>query len=372
MDKMTPAQIEDLYDEGGFRLYQERNDFFLPQIVDFIKDKKWMNIRPEYQRRLVWDNKKKSRFIESLLMNVPVPPIFLYENDLNRYEVMDGQQRLNTIVEFYDNRLRLSGLEEWSPLNGMKYEDFPARIRRGLDRRRLSASVVLAERGRDEAHGKKIRHYVFERLNTGGVVLRAQELRNCVYTGSFNKLIIELAGLDLFNDLLGMPRYSKCIRGSTITKELAENKYFKRMDDCEMVLRFFAFREKGNIKNSTKAMLDRCMDEYQNIEEDKIKMFRELFVTRLDLANQLFGDKAFKHHGDFMLVIYDGVMIALDRLFDRRTELISKSSKILEKIAGLLGDKDTHDQLLERISSAKSVKYRIDLFENAFRTCING
>jgi hypothetical protein len=83
---------------------------------------------------LVWDKKKKSLFIESLLMNVPVPPVFLYEYDLNRYEVMDGQQRLNSILEFYENRLVLTGLETWSALNGLTYSECPPRIRAGLDR----------------------------------------------------------------------------------------------------------------------------------------------------------------------------------------------------------------------------------------------
>ena len=111
--KVTPSQIERMYDSGANRVTQERNDFFLPQILDFVASKKWINLRPEYQRRLVWDRKKKSQFIESLLMNIPIPPVFLYENDINRYEVMDGQQRLNAILEFYGNGLVLTGLESW-------------------------------------------------------------------------------------------------------------------------------------------------------------------------------------------------------------------------------------------------------------------
>src|SRR5438876_2355547 len=135
--KPTPAEIEALYDRAESRLSQERNDFLLPQIHDFVKNKKWVNVRPEYQRRLVWDRKKKSLLIESLLMNVPIPPVFLYESDLNRYEVMDGQQRLNTVMEFYENQFSLTGLETWDVLNGFTYAKCPPRIQRGLDRRRL-------------------------------------------------------------------------------------------------------------------------------------------------------------------------------------------------------------------------------------------
>jgi hypothetical protein len=102
--RATNAQLESLYDESSARILQERNDFFLPQVRDFISKHRWVNLRPEYQRRHRWDKKKQSRLIESLLMNVPVPPVFLYEKDLNRYEVMDGQQRLVSILDFYSNK----------------------------------------------------------------------------------------------------------------------------------------------------------------------------------------------------------------------------------------------------------------------------
>ena len=106
MARATDAEIVEFFQENQGELNQERSDFLLPQIVDFVQQKQWVNTRPEYQRRQVWDNKKKSRLIESLLMNVPIPPIYLYEIDYSRYEVMDGQQRLNSIIEFFENRLK--------------------------------------------------------------------------------------------------------------------------------------------------------------------------------------------------------------------------------------------------------------------------
>src|SRR5258708_11268666 len=133
--KHTPIQLEKKFADTAFRLNQERNDFFLPQVRDFVREKKWMNLRPEYQRRQVWDDERRSLFIESLLLNVPVPPVFLYEWDLSRYEVMDGQQRLNSIVDFYDNLYPLKGLEKWAELNGSRYGELPQTLQRGLDRR---------------------------------------------------------------------------------------------------------------------------------------------------------------------------------------------------------------------------------------------
>ena len=109
---VSDVELDRKFNESDFRLTQERNDFLLPQILDYVASKKWVNLHPEYQRRLVWDKERKSLFLESLLLNIPIPPIFLFEYDLNRCEVMDGQQRLNTIVDFYGNRLELSGLEK--------------------------------------------------------------------------------------------------------------------------------------------------------------------------------------------------------------------------------------------------------------------
>ncbi len=89
--KVDIKSIEEKFGKTAFSLAQERNDFLLPQVLDFVKQRRWLNLRPEYQRRQVWDDAKRSLFIESLLLNVPIPPVFLYEYDLSRYEVMDGQ-----------------------------------------------------------------------------------------------------------------------------------------------------------------------------------------------------------------------------------------------------------------------------------------
>ena len=192
MARATDAEIVDFFQKNQGELNQERSDFLLPQIVDFVQHKQWVNTRPEYQRRQVWDNKKKSRLIESLLMNVPIPPIYLYEIDYSRYEVMDGQQRLNSIIEFFENRFKLSSLSGWPLLTGRSYADLPQLIQRGLNRRRLSATVIISDLKAKPYTADDLRSQVFDRLNTGGIQLNAQELRNCLYPGTFNKLLIEV------------------------------------------------------------------------------------------------------------------------------------------------------------------------------------
>ena len=373
--KLSPKQIEDLYDSGQNRLAQERNDFLLPQILDFVKQKKWINLRPEYQRRLVWDKKKKSLFIESLLMNIPIPPVFLYETDLSRYEVMDGQQRLNAILEFYENDLKLSGLETWSPLNGLTYQQCPPRIKSGLDRRRISANVLLAESASNPAEVNFIRRTVFERLNTGGQQLNAQELRNSLYSGTFNELLIELAGNRLFNEIWGIPPYDDHYDKDEafISSELAENKLFKRMADCEIILRFFAFRRPSAIKGSVKKILDDCMDEHREADKLLINNLRIVFHESLNLAHEIFGARTFqvkdpkgggwKHSQP----LYDAVMVASEHALPARTKVISNKAKLVKDLNTTLADPDSYEIVVGKPNTAKAIKERLSIVGSLFQ-----
>jgi len=119
-------------------------------------------------------------------MNVPVPPLFVYESDLAKYEVMDGQQRITAVLDFYTNKLRLEGLDQWPELNARIYDTLPAEIRKGIDRRSISYIVLLKESAPTTEDEALLRQEVFERLNTGGIRLSPQEIRNALYQGRFN------------------------------------------------------------------------------------------------------------------------------------------------------------------------------------------
>ena len=364
----TPSEIERMYDEGDNRVTQERSDFLLPQIRDFVVDKKWLNLRPEYQRRLVWDTKKKSRFIESLLMNIPVPPIFLYETDLNRYEVMDGQQRLNTILEFYDNNLELQDLETWAVLNGRTYSRCPPRIQRGLDRRRISANVLLAENIRDPKHADFIRRTVFERLNSGGQQLNHQELRNSLYSGPLNDLLVELAGHRLFDEIWGIPPYDDHYRkhDGYISTELATNDLFKRMWDCQIVLRFFAFRHPQLIKGSVRTILDTFMRENRDASRTQIDELRQLFMGCLSAAHAIFGDFTFRTRdkkGRWRLSepLFDAVMVAMENLASCRNKLTASRKKVISALSDAMEKEEIYDIIVGKPNTAKAIKSRISI-----------
>jgi hypothetical protein len=373
MKQFTPTEIEQMYDQGENRVTQERNDFLLRQVIGLVKEERWLNLRPEYQRRLVWDDKKKSRFIESLLMNIPVPPIFLYEIDLNRYEVMDGQQRLNTIIEFYENNLTLKGLETWSVLNGRTYAKCPPRIQRGLDRRRISANVLLAENISDAAQADFIRRTVFERLNTGGQPLNHQELRNSLYSGSLNDLLIELAGGRLFDRIWGIPPYQDHYRKEDgyIDVALASNKLFRRMKDCEIVLRFFAFRDLARIRGSVRSVLDNYMKRHKDAEPTQIKELRDAFSDCLKISHTVFGSQTFrvqiKGKWRHSQPLFDAVMVAVDRLRGHESRLISHRKEISRALLKQMEKRDTYEIIVGKPNTATAVKDRISIVHDLLK-----
>lgn len=360
------------------RLTQEKSDFLLPQVVDFIREKRWINLRPEYQRRLVWDKKKKSRFIESLLLNIPVPPVFLYEHELSRYEVMDGQQRLNTILEFYENRLKLAGLTKWPGLNNLRLCDCPEKISRGFDRRRISATVLLAESAETKDQVQTLRKDVFERLNTGGEKLNAQELRNALYGGPFNDLVIELAGLDLFDDVWQIPRYSTHYdrKSGKISDALRENALFRKMKDCEIVLRFFAFRNAENIRGSVRAALDRTAETYQDAPASTLADLRSRFVRSLEAAAQIFEKDVFTVPGPNdqrkqSEPLFDAVMVALDHTSDADiASLLRKKTAVQKALATDIRNEKHYEVLVGSPNTSKAVKARIALMHRIYRKSI--
>ncbi|MGE0130011.1 MAG: DUF262 domain-containing protein, partial [Blastocatellales bacterium] len=144
-EKMSSQEINEKYVRGEQRIITESNREKLPNFVEALKKPSYMDLRPFYQRRSRWDTERQSRLIESFIINIPVPPIFLYEVELNSYEVMDGQQRITAIKDFYDNKYKLSGLQLWPELNGMRYNELPAKVKAGIDRRSISSVVLLKE-----------------------------------------------------------------------------------------------------------------------------------------------------------------------------------------------------------------------------------
>ena len=360
---ITDAEIEAAYANISFRVVYQTHNYFLPQLKDLIENREILNLRPEYQRRLRWTNKQKSLLIESLFLNIPIPPIFLYESDLARYEVMDGQQRLNAIHSYLLNDFNLVGVDKLGFLNGKRYNQLPPKLKRALDRAGISAIVLLQETRSDKNDPYLVRRYVFERLNTGGQKLNPQEMRNSIYRGKFNDLIVELARNPDFCEIFSIPKYTETDENEYYENpERQKNTLYKTMADCQVVLRFFALSRDEFITGSMRNILDKEMDRNKGMSDSQTAENRALFEDLISKSRTIFGDRPFDLEGDdgrarISVALFDALMGALVR---RRTiipALIAKSGAVQNRIELL---KKTRRELLTgQANTAQAIKDRI-------------
>lgn len=364
--------IEKHFESGRLRVVQEKNDIFMSHIIDFIQgtngDRVWGNLRPEYQRRLRWDTKKKSKLIESFIMNVPVPPIFLYEKSLGKFEVMDGQQRLNAVAEFMSGQFALEGLEIWQALNGRTYSKLPPLIRRGLERAKISAITLMSDSSSTEEDSLDLRAQVFERLNTGGERLNAQELRNSLYSGPFNELIIELSKDDLYTKAWDIPNHKDNTRtDGTVSESLKNDGLYKRMTDVEIVLRYFAFRETDKISGSVRAMLDNTMKRNRYCNSDDENRLKESFREALSVCIEVFGDMAFRlpdggksKSSKLSRPLFDAEMVAISMHMPNKTQILERKDAVRDAVLMLATPESEHYALMVgRGNTATTIKDRI-------------
>jgi Protein of unknown function DUF262 len=366
---LTMEEISDKYIRGDVRIITEQARYPLNTIMAMLKSGDY-NLNPEFQRRKRWNPSKQSRLIESFIMNVPIPPIFLYEVAYSQYEVMDGLQRLTAINEFYTNKYALTGLDQWPELNGMYYQTLPEQVRRGIDRRYLSSIILLQETARDETEAIRLKQLVFERINSGGEKLEPQESRNALYNGLLNQLCIKLARTDSFCKMWGIPtdydlenRPISCQVSLPFDDDyemesepidiLHSNAMFKKMQDVELVLRFFAYRQLEEVEQGRlRDFLDLYLKQGNLFPLAVLDQLEELFVETCDLIYNVLGDRAFylfrKRKNEAWhwferptKVLYDPLMYAFSRHLQHKESLISKSKKIegeLEKLYQLEAD----------------------------------
>jgi len=368
-NQLTDAEINAKYQEGELRILTEQGRYPLQNIVEIMGT---MNLNPEYQRRHVWSNEQKSRLIESFIMNIPVPPVFLYEISFSKYEVMDGLQRLSTLFDFYNGNFQLEGLEIWSELNGRNINNLPENIKKGIDRRYISTVVILNETAKNKEEEQFLKKFVFERLNTGGTKLTPQETRNALFDGPMNKLCISIAyENEIFKNIFEIP---------PLHEYLLENALYKRMEDVELVLRFFAYRQLSSFRASKISdildnYLERANIEYNN---DILEKLRILFNETISLAYEIFGNKTFRfksrdRHREFVnwskpsKMIYDPIMFILseysqntdlsNRLLENRNIIIEKFEKVMD---------DFPNEFSGRNNNKTDVLRRIELFKGIF------
>ena len=353
-NQLADSEIDSRYVSDEVRIVVEQARYPLKQVPEIVRSADY-NLQPDFQRRPRWTRDKQSRLMESLVMNVPIPPIFLYESEFSRYEVMDGRQRLTAITEYYSDAFPLEGLTEWPELNGRTYSELPEQVRRGIDRRFLSAILLLHETAKSDEQATRMKQLVFERINTGGEDLSNQEKRNALFPGPMNSLCIELARTaSLCNMwLIPPPASDEDLTNPDWTPppELASNDLFRTMQDAELVLRFFAHRQRLTLwRGGTR--LDDYLTTYlraaNRFPTTVIDELRSVFVRTSDLTFEVLGDGAFSllrpRSGDFVwvkrptLIAYDPIMAAFSSLLDAADALRASAKQIQGDLASFYRD----------------------------------
>ncbi len=216
--------------------------------------------RPRFQRGYVWPNRLASLLIESILLNIPIPPCYFSQNDDYELSVIDGQQRIYSIFRFLDNQFALSGLAVVSELNGKRFHELDRRLQRQIETHTLRAVIITND------SDPEIQFDVFERLNTNTMPLNAQELRNCIYRGTLNDLLSRLSEHKPWLDILGRTRPDK------------------RLRDEELILRFFAFHIEGldSYRTPQKRWLNDVAKKGRHYTDDRLDALEQAWRNTID------------------------------------------------------------------------------------------
>jgi len=273
---------------------------------------------PSFQRGYVWTKRQADRFIESLLMGLPVPGIFLArEADSQRLIVIDGQQRLRTLEFFYDgifnrHEYKLEGVHR--DFAGKSYKTLNDEDRRKLDDTIIHATIIRQDQPSEDDTSI---YHIFERLNTGGTPLQAQEIRASIYEGSFNELLSTLDALPRWREIFGPPS--------------------KRLKDQELILRFLALRFNGeNYRKPMASFLNNFMSRKRSLQDPAdAPRFTAAFEKAIATVHAAIGSRAFRPERALNAAIFDAVMVGISRRLERGP------------VTNLGSLSETYDQLLE-------------------------
>lgn len=325
-------------------------DFNLSTLADMV-GRDQIDTNPRYQRRDRWSLQRQSRLIESFLMNVPVPPVFLAEDDYGEYSVIDGKQRLRAIHAYFAQEYALTGLKVFSDLNGLRMDELPNDIRSILTMRPSLRCIIILKQSAPD-----IKFDVFERLNTGGISLNAQEIRNSVYRGALNNLILDLSEDRLLRRLLRV-------------KNPSNSAIVQKMRDCELVLRFLALQGTWRgFRGSMNRTLNDYMESHRQASASEIAELRASFLATLSSVEAAFGEYAFvrwdprqRKWGKTVLAsLFDAQMLACVQLGSNADVLRAHQAAIIRKSQGLYAMPEFQDAIDVGTNQPSKLRLRVE------------
>lgn len=325
-----------------------------------------LTISPDYQRLFRWEEEKQSRFVESLILEMPVPPIFVIETDDGVYELIDGLQRISSYLHFRGERLgetkddflELQGCDIVKDLNGLTFDNLPKALQIKIKRSFVRMEVIKKE------SEISLKYHMFKRLNTGGEILSAQEMRNCTIR------LLGSKGIDFLDECSKNEDFKSVI--NRVASEKRKTKY-----DQELVLRFFAIKNDiENYRYPVTEYLTRYLEKITT-EENCFEYQKEknIFEQTFKFINEHWGEEAFSGRtangtikSEFVLYYFDGIAISIASLIE---QIISYdcANTIIEAINQIKYGEELQSYKTE---SVNGVKTRIRLFTEGVSKILDG
>ena len=350
---LDPQKLEKSVEEQRNSLSTDRLDMSFGEIMSMY-ERDEIIINPAFQRLFRWDVEQQTRFIESLLLGIPIPPIFVAEDGDGKWELVDGLQRISTILSFFGilktipekNNWVLEEGERVDSLEGFSYVTLPSKFRLNLKRATCRVEIIRWNSNYD------MRFELFNRLNTGGTPLTAQEIRNCIYRGisvKFNDFLKKLATSNDFNNLIAL------------SIEQSEELYNE-----ELVLRFLSlYKNRTKIKTSIAQHMTNFMREALDNPKFDYEKLELIFSEVVDLLKTQ-GKNIFRQNdGRFATALYDTIMIGIAEnislyqgtgsatLINQKIAEVRKDSVLIK--FSRRGGNNQKDRILNRLKEANRI-----------------
>lgn len=346
----TAGQVEKAYLDAQRAAVLEIADQGLVSVARLVEGGA-IDVAPKFQRRDRWTPDKQSSLIESFLVNIPVPPVYLAEDEgrIGRYAVIDGKQRLTAIAAFFSDQLVLRNLTRLPLLNGVRYSTMPEGVRSSLGMKNIRVTTLL--RQSDEG----LKHEVFLRLNTGGDVLNAQEIRNVAYRGPLNDLVYDLAE-------------NKFLRAQFKVVPPASPAY-RTMTDAEFVVRFFALADRWEqFSGDIRLTLDSYMSDNRAPSDAELQRLRRMFENAISVAEAIWGHDAFKWPGrdQGLAGLFDAQMIAIAELgTSRHKDLLAHAAAIRASTDALFQEPEFEESVRRATNTPSRLRFRVERLQAA-------
>jgi len=357
LDSISDDDVEMDIDTDQRKIIWQAKDFSIREFLTMKNDGELI-LQPLYQRNFVATDLIASKLVESILLDVPIPVVYLAEEQDGSYSVIDGQQRLTSFLSYLEGKFpdsrpfRLSGLKVTSELNRKLFVELDPELQKKIRSTTIHSIIIKKESNPD------IKFEIFERLNTGSTKLNEDEIRNTVYRGGYIELLSELSENQTFHEL--------------VQKDNSK----KRMIYRGMILRFLALSEKSylNYKSSMKQFSNKELRDNRNISTEKRKEYKMRFEHCLDLVKVVFGITAFRRYipgsndeggkwasTQINMALFDLQMVGFVNF--NKNEVLSKADAIREELLNLMATNMEFQHLIGfKTSDADNVKRRFKIY----------